>query len=228
MNMTTCSCPNCRSGAGEFEFELYGVGETEILSENEEMELAMELLSVGRDQELEQFLGNLMKSVGRGLSSAGKFVSKNVLPVVGPALKQLAKTALPMAGAALGSFIPIPGVGTMIGQTLGQAAANALEMETAGMEPEQADIEKARRFVKIAAAAIADASDALQAAPAMPGTASAQQIADTAVTAATQRFIPGIATPAPRRPAFAPASTGARSAPGRWWRRGNILVIEGV
>jgi len=226
MNTTTCNCPTCRAGAGEFEFESFGAGETEILSENEEMELAMELLSVNQEQELEQFLGSLVKSVGRGLGSVGKFVGKNVLPIVGPALKQLAKTALPMAGAALGSFIPIPGVGTMIGRTLGQAAANALEMETAGMDPEQADVEKARRFVKIAAAAIADAADALQSAPAVPGSASARQIGDAVVARATQRYIPGIAVPAPRRPG--PVAAGARPAPGRWWRKGNVLVIEGV
>src|SRR6185312_15865864 len=106
----SCSCPNC----GQREFELYGAFELgETISENEELELAMELLSVQHDQELEQFLGNLVKSVGRGLSSVGKFVGKNVLPVVGPVLKQLAKTALPLAGGALGSLIPIPGVGTM-------------------------------------------------------------------------------------------------------------------
>src|SRR6185436_18412999 len=94
MHPITCTCPSCRQAAGEF--ELYGAFETgEILSENEELELAMELLSVQHEQELEQFLGSLVRSVGRGLKSIGKFVGKNVLPVIGPALKQLAKTTLP-------------------------------------------------------------------------------------------------------------------------------------
>jgi hypothetical protein len=224
MNTMGCNCANCRAASGEF--ELYGAFETEILSENEEMELAMELLSVNQEQELEQFLGSLVKSVGGALKSAGKFVSKNVLPVVGPALKQLAKTALPLAGSALGSFIPIPGVGTMIGRTLGQAAANALEMETAGMDPEQADIEKARRFVKIAASAIADASAALQSTPALPGSAPARQIAETAVTNATQRYIPGVASAVTSRAPIGSATKGATG--GRWWRHGHALVIEGV
>src|SRR4026209_2273353 len=70
MHPITCTCPSCRQAAGEF--ELYGAFETgEILSENEELELAMELLSVQHEQELEQFLGSLVKSVGRGLKSVG-------------------------------------------------------------------------------------------------------------------------------------------------------------
>src|SRR5262245_64773137 len=94
MHPITCTCPACRAAAGEL--ELYGAFEAgELLSENEELELAMELLSAQNEQELEQFLGGLFKKVGAGLKSVGKFVSKNVLPVVGPALKSLAKAALP-------------------------------------------------------------------------------------------------------------------------------------
>jgi len=227
MHPITCTCPMCRAGAGEF--ELYGAFETgEILSENEELELAMELLSVQHEQELEQFLGNLVRSVGRGLKSVGKFVGKNVLPVLGPALKQLAKTALPLAGGALGSLIPIPGVGTMIGRTLGQAAANALELETAGMDPGQADIEKARRFIRIAASAIADASAAL-------GSAAPEQVVRTVLAKATRRHIPSVSTsvlrqvsPAVRIPAAALAGAMPGTASGKWWRRGNALVIEGA
>jgi hypothetical protein len=222
MNATTCNCPACSSGRGEF--ELYESFESDTLSEGEELELAMELLSVSSEQELDQFLGSLMKTVGRGLKSAGKFVSTKVLPVVGPALKQIAKVALPIAGGALGSFIPIPGVGTMIGRTLGQAAANALEMETAGMEPEQADLEKARRFVRIAASAIADASTALRAMPFAPGSPRARQVAASAVSNAVRRYIPSVASAAVRQPGIVPAHGGA----GTWRRHGNSLVIEGA
>ena len=249
MHPITCTCPACRAAAGEL--ELYGAFETgEVLSENEELELAMELLSVQHEQELEQFLGNLVKSVGRGLSSVGKFVSKNVLPVVGPALKQLAKAALPTVGGALGSFIPIPGVGTMIGRTLGQAVAGALEMETAGMDPDQADIERARRFVRIAASAIAEASAALGSAPVVVGSAPAERVVRTALSNATRRYVPSVSTTVLRQVApngaapvqlaapttRAVAARGSASAAGaisgrahgRWWRRGNALVIEGA
>lgn len=233
MHPATCSCANC----GQNEYELYGAFELgETLSETEELELAMELLSVQQEEELEQFLGNLMKGVGHGLSSVGKFVGKNVLPIVGPTLKQLAKTALPLAGGALGSLIPIPGVGTMIGRTLGQAAANALEMETIGMDPESADIEKARRFVKIAASAIADASQQLGGRAITPGSAPAQQVALKAITNATRRYLPGMTSSFQQQfPAQNAAnvsrsgfSRAGHSGSGTWRREGNALIIEGV
>ncbi|KSV91006.1 hypothetical protein [Sinorhizobium sp. GL28] len=242
MHPMYCNCPSCRAAAGEF--ELYGAFEAgELLSENEEFELAMELLSAQNEQELEQFLGGLFKKVGAGLKSVGKFVGKNVLPVVGPALKSLAKAALPIAGGALGSLIPIPGVGTMIGRGLGQAVASALELETAGMSPDQADIEKARRFIRIAATAIADASAALGTSPVVPGSAPAEQIARTVVANATRRHVPGVNATVLRQvasgartsePSKALAASGGaaaiagRAAGGRWWRRGNAVVIEGV
>src|SRR5215467_4879462 len=130
MHPINCTCPRCQSGgAGEFEFE-YESFESGEMSEQEELELAMELLSVQNEYEMEQFLGKLVGSIGRGLKSIGK--------VALPALKSLAKVALPIAGTALGSFIPIPGVGSMIGGALGRAAANALEMEYAGMDRAEA------------------------------------------------------------------------------------------
>src|SRR5260370_5612745 len=125
----------------------------------------MELLQVQNEQELEQFLGNVFRSVGRGLKAVGSFAAKNVLPVLGPALKQIAKTALPIAGGALGSLIPIPGVGTALGSALGGAAADALEMEVAGLNREDADVERARRLVRLAASAIREAAIALGSAP---------------------------------------------------------------
>ena len=59
MHPITCTCPSCLSGrAGEFELEYESFGSGEILSEQEELELAMELLSVQNEYEMEQFLGN--------------------------------------------------------------------------------------------------------------------------------------------------------------------------
>src|SRR5262247_430632 len=152
MHAMGCTCPRCLSGrAGEFEFE-YESFEGEI-SEQEELELAMELLSVQNEYEMEQFLGKLVRGIGRGLKAVGK--------VALPALKSLAKVALPIAGRALGSFIPIPGVGTMIGGALGRAAADALELEYTGMDPALANIEKARRIVRVLSSAIRNLSQTL-------------------------------------------------------------------
>ena len=143
MHSQNCTCPMCQV-TGELEWgeaELPGVGEVygelgleSPFSEAEELELAAELLSVSSEEEMDQFLGNVFKKMGRGLKSVGRFIGKRVLPVLGRGLKALGKAALPVVGKALGSFIPIPGVGTAIGGALGSAAANALEMEFAELE----------------------------------------------------------------------------------------------
>lgn len=176
MNGSQCSCGTCGkcrsqgefevlpfSGGfsaqfnGEFEEESGGFGEfEEPFSEVEEMELAMELLSVASEEELDQFLGGLFKKAWKGIKKVGSVVGKVVKPL-GGVLKGIAKTALPFVGGALGSMIPIPGVGTMIGKAAGSALASALEMEAEGMDPEQAELEMARRFVRIAGSAAQNA-----------------------------------------------------------------------
>ena len=112
----------------------------------------MELLSVSSEEELDQFLGKLLKNVG---SAVGKIAR----PLSG-ALKGLAKKALPFVGGALGSFIPIPGVGTAVGSALGSAVSKALEAELAGLELEEQELEMARRFVRIAGTAAGQAAQA--------------------------------------------------------------------
>ena len=94
----------------EFEFEEEEEFEAEVpFSEFEESELAEELLNVQSEEELEQFLGSLVKKAWRGVK---KFAKSKVGRALGGVLKKIAKKALPIAGGALGSFIPIPGVGT--------------------------------------------------------------------------------------------------------------------
>jgi hypothetical protein len=239
MHGTPCSCASCRGGPPrEFEFESFELGESgELLSEQEELELALELLSVQSEQELEQFLGNVFRSVGRGLRSVGSFVGKNVVPVLAPALKAIAKTALPIAGGALGSLIPIPGVGTALGTALGNAAASALELEFAGLNQEQAQLEKARRFVRLASGAIREAATALE------GGAAPEAAARSALAGAARRHIPGIdlsgmrsggrvvgaqaGNQVARFGGSAPSlATTSRSGP--WRRVGRTIVIDGV
>ena len=213
MHPISCRCPRCLSGGtGEFEFEYEAFGSGEM-SEQEELELAMELLSVQNEYEMEQFLGKLVKGIGRGLKAVGK--------VALPALKSLAKVALPIAGKALGSFIPIPGVGTMIGGAIGRAAANALELEYEGVDPGQADIEKARRVVRVLKSAVGDLSSTL-------GPASPESVR-SALTSAVQRNIPGANLSSMNAAATRKTSAAATAAPtstGRWWRQGDSIVID--
>ena len=81
---------------------------------------------------MEQFLGNVFKKVWKGI--------KKIAKPLGGVLKSVAKKALPFVGSALGSFIPIPGVGTAIGGALGTAVSKALELEYGELESEEAGV----------------------------------------------------------------------------------------
>ena len=116
MQKADCGCAKCRAQSEEMEvmeFEAPGP-----FGEAEEIALAMELLSVASEEELDQFLGKMFKGIWKGI--------KKIAKPLGGVLKGIAKTALPFVGKALGSFIPIPGVGTMVGGALGSAVAKAL------------------------------------------------------------------------------------------------------
>jgi hypothetical protein len=147
MYSKNCQCASCRhTAAGGFEVMEFS-GETSApFSEQEETELAMELLSVSSEAELEQFLGNVFKKAWQGI--------KKVAKPLGGALKGIAKAALPMVGGALGSFIPIPGVGTALGSAL------EVELNELGeMAQEDRELETARRVVRIAGTAAKLAGD---------------------------------------------------------------------
>jgi hypothetical protein len=150
-----CECESCRNtAAGGFEVMEFGQAMEAPFSEQEEAELAMELLSVTSEAELDQFIGKAFKKVWSGI--------KKVAKPLGGALKGIAKTALPMVGGALGSFIPIPGVGTALGSALGGAISKALEVELNEMgelAQEERDFEMARRVVRIAGTAASLAGD---------------------------------------------------------------------
>src|SRR5690348_3865927 len=76
-----------------------------VFSESEEMELAAELLEVNNEQELEQFLGDLIKKAGHAI---GSFVKSPIGKAIGGVLKTAAGKVLPIAGGALGGFVGGP------------------------------------------------------------------------------------------------------------------------
>lgn len=198
MQNKECQCARCKSGAAG-ELEVLEFAEHGPFGEAEEIGLAMELMSVASEAELDQFLGKIFKKVG-------SFVGKIAKPL-GGVLKGLAKTALPFVGSALGSFIPIPGVGTALGGALGGALAKALEMETVGMEGEERELEMARRFVRVAGSA------AQQAALATPGE-DPQRAVQRAVNDAMHSHLPRIGRHLSR-------------ASGNWRRQpGGTIVID--
>ncbi len=196
--------------------ESEGFGETDMespFSEVEEMELAAELMGVSSEAELDQFIGKLFKKVGR-------FVGRVARPL-GGVLKGIAKKALPFVGGALGSFIPIPGVGTAVGTALGNAVSRALEMELEGMTFEDQEFEIAKRFVQIAGTAAKQASQA-------QSSADPQTVVKTAVLSAAKKHVPGLATAGITPPTAAATISVRPGRSGRWIRRGRKIILYGV
>lgn len=161
------------------------------LGEIAEAELATELLEITSEAELEQFLGKLIKGVGK---KVGGFVRGPVGKALGGALKGIAKKALPVVGGALGSMVA-PGIGTALGSKLGSFASGLFEVELEGLNEQEAEFEVARRFVRLAGSA------AKNAALAPPG-APPRAVAKAAVLTAARRHAPGLVrgTPYQRRP----------------------------
>ena len=217
---------------GEFgEFGEFGESETyeseSPLSEAQEMALAAELLEVSSEQELDQFLGKLIRSVGRGFQALAR---SPLGRAVGGVLKQVAKKALPIAGGALGSFFGGP-VGGMLGSKLAGVAGKAFGLETEGMSNEDAQFEVARRFVRMGAATA-------QRAAAAPPSVDPVATAKAAAVSAARRHAPGLvrggvldpdqaialATSGVARPVYH-RGTGRR---GVWIRRGRRILLLGV
>jgi cell fate (sporulation/competence/biofilm development) regulator YlbF (YheA/YmcA/DUF963 family) len=191
-----------------FDQEFGGGYAQEYQGELNEAELAAELLTVSNEAELDQFFGKIFRTVAKGVSSIAK---SPVGRIVGGALKQAAKSALPSVGAALGSMIPIQGVGTALGGMAGKALANALEMETAGLSMEDREFEMAQGIVRLAA-------NAARAAATAPTSANPNVVASSAIKSA----IGSLANTTPA------GSLGRRAQQGRWVRRGNNILILGV
>jgi hypothetical protein len=202
-------------GFGEFESEWSAetFGET-ILTEADELELAGQLLEITNEEELDQFLGGLIKRVGR---VAGSVIRSPVGQALGSALKGVAKKALPLAGGALGAYFGGP-LGAKIGSGLASAAGSALGLEAETWEQEDREFEGAKQFVRVAAETVKKAAAASPA-------ADPRAIAQAAAMAAAQRLAPGLLGAAA---SALPGQARQRGQSGRWMRRGNRIVLLGV
>lgn len=181
-------------------------------SEAEEMELAAELLEVTNEQELDHFLGSLIK---RGAQAVGKFIKSPTGQALGGILKGAAKQALPMLGKAVGTYFGGPGGGAIGGQ-LASKAGQMLGLELEGLSHEDQEYEVARQIVRLAGTA---AGNAAAAPPNIPP----QSAAKTAFASAAKQFAPGMLGQAL---GGAAAGVGGRS--GRWVRRGRKIILYGV
>lgn len=200
-------------GEADYEGDL-GQGEGPF-NEEEEIELAAELLAVSEEQELDQFLGKLIRRVGQ---AAGQIIRSPTGKALTGLLKQTAKKALPLAGRAVGSYFG-GAKGGDIGSQVGNVAGQVFGLELEGMSPEDQELQVARRFVRLAADAANEVAQA-------PPTAPPQQAARTALVAAARQHAPGLLK---RGFGAAPAGGGMAGArrrqSGRWIRRGRKIIL---
>lgn len=220
--------------------ETYGetyetIGETYgEMHETLEMELASELLAVQNEAQLEQFLGKLFKKVAGGVKA---FAKSSAGRAIGGILKKAAKTALPIAGRALGTMVGGP-LGGMVGGKLADAASNLFELELEGLSNEDREFEMARAYVRFATDAVRRASMNPRFRH-MPN-----QVARKAAFDAARRWAPGFVRrrnrnrfqtqPRPQfQSQFYPQNANASfdqptdsSDGGTWYRSGNQIVLN--
>jgi hypothetical protein len=223
--------------ANETQFESGGQEMESPLGEAETMELASELLEVQSEQELEQFLGDIVSKIGSAVRGAARTVGDFARTSTGQQLvgllKGAAKTALPAVGTAVGGYFGGP-VGAQIGSAAAGQLGQALGLELEGLSHEDQHFEVAQQFVKLAGAAA-------QTAAAMPPSVPAPQAAKAAFVEAAKSLAPGLIRPSGTNGigtgggigrqtnggGAGHLSLGSRRS-GRWHRHGNSIVLMGA
>lgn len=199
--------------AANFEWEAQDEYRSESpFSEEEESELAAELLEINDEAELDQFIGGLLK---KARSLVGGALKSPLLKPLGGFIKGAIKKALPMAGGALGNMI-VPGLGGQIGSKLASGAGSLLGLELENAAPEDQEFEVAKHLVRMAGTAVQNAAQS-------PGAVNPQAAAKSAIVSAAQAHVPGLL-----QPPGGMNGSGRRAQSGRWYRRGGKIVLTGV
>lgn len=203
------------SAAGEFgEYAGPGPGHQSPLGEPREMELAAELLEVSNEEELEQFLGDV---IGSAQQAIGRFVRSDTAQALGGLLKNslkgLTKQALPVVGRAIGQWVS-PEHGGEPGARIANAAGSLLGLELEGLSGEDREFEVSRQLVRFTSSAVQHAANAPRT---MPGPVAAR----AAVLRAARTYAPGLL------PRLQGRSTRLWPRSGRWIRRGRAIVLYG-
>lgn len=185
-------------------------------SEEEEAEMAFELLSVQSPEEMDEFLGKLIKKASKGIRS----LKKNPFKFVKRNLRKVARYALPVAGRTVGNFFGGP-IGGKLGGKFGKLASRFFEIEMEGLSPEDQEFEIARRFVRLGGAtARAAMRNARRMSPA--------QAARRGLRQAARRHAPGMLKPRRSNRKNSRGVSGGAKSSGRWIRKGDRILIMGL
>ena len=190
----------------EAEFE-YEMDDDEVFDEDELTQLAAELMAVETEEELDLFIGGLIKKAGGALRKVAK---SSVGRAVKGVLKSAAKKALPLAGGALGAYVGGP-LGAKIGSGLARAAGKAMGLEAEMMDEEEMNFEGAKQFVRLGGATVKKALKA-------PAGSNPRNVAQKAVIRAAKVLAPALV-------GAKGVGRGRGAASGRWVRRGRNVVL---
>jgi hypothetical protein len=179
------------------------------LSEDEQMDLAAQLMEAETEEDFEGWLGD-------ALHTAGNFLRSPTGQVLTGALKDAAKAVLPTVAEGIGSAIAGP-VGGQVGSALGSAATSLFESEA---EAEEHEWNAANVFVRVTLDAANNAASA-------PPNADPHEVARRAVSEALRRHAPEAAHIFEGRHQGR-MHRGRRHHAGHWVRHGNTIVIHGI
>jgi hypothetical protein len=207
----------------EFEYE------GEMNHEMHENELAHELMNIQNEQELEYFLGGLLKSAWSGAKTLyNSPIGQQLKGQAISGLKSLGKRALPGLGSAIGGRFFGP-AGARIGGQLGNMAVRGLGLEFEGMAPRDKRFEGSRRLIRVAKSA-----SRRIAAYARSGQPISARTVRNIILQEGRRWFPGLPSPAPVGGGSGFQSSGGGYAmstgqnQGTWVRQGNRIIIQGV
>jgi peptidoglycan hydrolase-like protein with peptidoglycan-binding domain len=197
----------------------YGVPQGSF-NEMEDLIRAADLSAITNEQELDQFLGNLINDIG---GSVKGFANSAAGQAIGGILKSVAKQVLPLGGAALGGVVGGP-AGAMIGSQLASSAGQAFGLELGEMNQEDREFETNRRFARFASNAVKRTTEAD---PRLPPVEQAKR----AVIAAAKEDAPGLVAPAQAIATGTAEADGVqkkRNLAGQWRRSGKDIIIYNI
>lgn len=176
------------------------------LAESEVTAAAAKLLETS-EQEFGAFVRQVVRRVGQIFQQA----------VVPAAADALTRALRPVADRTVPAMGDDPSAEPATGGELG------LELE--GLSQEDREFETAKQFVRLASTAAAIAASA-------PPHVPPEEVARTAVVEAAKEFAPGFVGrlergPGPTRAQISPPGSGVATR-GRWYRRGNQLILVGI
>ncbi|MBX3747224.1 MAG: hypothetical protein KF833_18100 [Verrucomicrobiae bacterium] len=211
---------------GEMEAEdAFEAAPTRTLGPEEELDLANDLLEIESEEELDQFLpaligvgAKLLPGIAKGIGSLfgrkrrrRRRAQQEREAVLSDVLGEIARTALggePSAG------------GNGVARAVGPAVGELFEAELPGAGAESPELERARRFVRLA-------TTAAQKAALIPSTVDPRAAVQNAVRAAAEGLL-GRARRALGGQAPQQEGPAADGQSGRWVRRRNRIVLYGV